>query len=114
MEWLVRLPDPRHRRGVRHPFVVVLPVSACAVVAGALSYMAIAQWARNVPQETLARCGACLLASLNVRIAPRRLTMRRVIIAVCPGGLADLTGDDPSGAEALALDGKSARGPRRW
>ncbi|MGM9470142.1 transposase family protein [Streptomyces murinus] len=66
VERLVRLPDPRRRRGRRHPFVAVLLVSACAVVAGALSYTAIAQWARNAPQETLARCGARLLTSLNV------------------------------------------------
>ncbi|MCC2275214.1 ISAs1 family transposase [Streptomyces sp. ET3-23] len=111
-ERLVGLPDPRQRRGRRHPFVAVLLISACAVVAGALSYTAIAQWARNAPQETLARLGARLLASLNVRIAPSRSTIRRVVIAVCPGGLADLTGSDPSGAEAVAVDGKSARGSR--
>ena len=32
--------------------------------------------------------------------------------AACPGGLADLLGSDPAGAETLAVDGKSARGSR--
>ncbi|MEU0100357.1 hypothetical protein [Streptomyces sp. NPDC006267] len=30
----------------------------------------------------------------------------------CPGGLADLTGADPSDSESLAVDGKAARGSR--
>ncbi|MFR9799614.1 ISAs1 family transposase [Streptomyces sp. MS06] len=39
--------------------------------------------------------------------------MRRIITRVCPGGLADLLGCDPAGADTLAVDGKSARGSRR-
>ncbi|MEN8655570.1 ISAs1 family transposase [Streptomyces sp. 21So2-11] len=110
---LVRLPDPRHRRGRRHSFVSVLLIAASAVVAGARSYAAIGQWARNAPQDALARLGARLLTSLNVRLAPSAATIRRIIAAVCPGGLADLTGCDPAGAESVAADGKSARGSRR-
>ncbi|MFK0295235.1 transposase family protein [Streptomyces sp. NPDC090442] len=49
-ERLVRLPAPRHRRGVRHPFAAVLLIAASAVVAGARSYAAIGQWARSAPQ----------------------------------------------------------------
>ncbi len=111
-ERLVRLPDPRHRRGVRHPFVAVLLIAASAVVAGARSYAAIGQWARSAPQRTLARLGARLLTSLNVRIAPSGSTIRRIVSTVCPGGLTDLTGSDPAGAESVAADGKSARGSR--
>lgn len=111
-ERLVRLPDPRHRRGVRHPFVAVLLIAASAVVAGARSYTAIGQWARSAPQRTLARLGARLLTSLNVWIAPSRSTLRRIVSTVCPGGLADLTGEVPAGVESVAADGKSARGSR--
>ncbi|WP_328624550.1 ISAs1 family transposase [Streptomyces sp. NBC_00353] len=111
-ERLVRLPDPRHRRGVRHPFVAVLLIAASAVAAGARSYTAIGQWARSAPQQTLARCGARFLTSLNVRIAPSRSTIRRIVSVVCPGGLADLMGEAPVGARSVAVDGKSARGSR--
>ncbi|WP_225321033.1 transposase family protein [Streptomyces luteolifulvus] len=111
-ERLVRLPDPRHRRGVRHPFVAVLLIAASAVVAGARSYAAIAQWARSAPQQALARLGARLVTSLNVRIAPSAATIRRIIAGACPGGLADLTGEGPGQAESVAADGKSARGSR--
>ncbi|GAU71392.1 hypothetical protein SSP35_37_00110 [Streptomyces sp. NBRC 110611] len=48
----------------------------------------------------------------TVRVAPSTATIRRLLNAVCPGGLADLLGADPAGADSLAVDGKSARGSR--
>ncbi|WP_222109789.1 ISAs1 family transposase [Streptomyces cupreus] len=112
-ERLVSLPDPRRRRGVRHPFVSVLLIAVCAVLAGARSYAAIGQWAAGAPQDTLTRLGARAATALMVRIPPSAATIRRVISAVCPGGLADLLGCDPAGADTLAVDGKAARGSRR-
>ncbi|MEU3756619.1 transposase family protein [Streptomyces olivoreticuli] len=46
---LATLPDPRDRRGRRHPFVSVLLVACSAVMTGARSFAAIGQWARNAP-----------------------------------------------------------------
>ncbi|MFB7008734.1 MULTISPECIES: transposase family protein [unclassified Streptomyces] len=40
---LSALSDPRHRRGRRHPLTSVLLTAACAVLAGARSYLAIGQ-----------------------------------------------------------------------
>ncbi|MDH2392056.1 ISAs1 family transposase [Streptomyces sp. HNM0663] len=112
-ERLVRLPDPRRPRGVRHPFVSVLLIAACAVLAGARSYAAIGQWAAEAPQDTLTRLGARVATALAVRIPPSGATIRRVFSAACPGGLVDLLGTDPAGTDALAVDGKTARGSRR-
>src|SRR5262249_42691121 len=109
---LATLPDPRDRRGTRHPFVSVLLVACSAVVCGARSFAAIGQWARNAPQHTLAGIGGRTVAGFAVRIAPSTATIRRIINRVCPGGLADLLGCDPSGVDTLAVDGKSARGSR--
>ncbi|WP_328939761.1 ISAs1 family transposase [Streptomyces tauricus] len=109
---LAMLADPRHRRGKRHPFVSVLLIACSAVLAGARSFAAIGQWARNAPQNTLARLGARTTTVFGARIAPSTATVRRVLNAVCPGGLADLLGADPAGADTLAVDGKSARGSR--
>jgi predicted transposase YbfD/YdcC len=106
------LADPRGRRGRRHPLLGVLLIAAAAVVAGARSYAAIGQWARNAPQTALARAGARVLPVLGARIAPSGATIRRVINLVCPGGLAELTGADPAAAESIAVDGKTARGSR--
>ncbi|WP_461092307.1 ISAs1 family transposase, partial [Streptomyces incanus] len=47
-----------------------------------------------------------------MRVAPSSATIRRVVQRTCPGGLADLLGCDPAGADTLAVDGKSARGSR--
>ncbi|WP_345701696.1 ISAs1 family transposase [Kitasatospora terrestris] len=112
VERLRVLPDPRRRRGVRHPCVAVLLVAASAVVAGARSYAAIGQWSANAPQHALARLGARAVGALGVRIAPSAATIRRVVALVCPGGLADLTGADPAGSDSVAVDGKATRGSR--
>ncbi|MFI5987524.1 transposase family protein [Streptomyces sp. NPDC051555] len=54
---LAALPDPRDRRGRRHTLASVLLTAACAVLAGARSYLAIGQWASHAPQDTLSRLG---------------------------------------------------------
>ncbi|MFI2211461.1 ISAs1 family transposase [Streptomyces sp. NPDC020141] len=112
MERLRLSPDPRRRRGVRHPFVAVPLVAASAVVAGARSYTAIGQWSANAPRHALARLGARVAGSLSVRVAPSAATIRRIVGLVRPGGLADPTGADPAGSDSAALDGKAARGSR--
>jgi predicted transposase YbfD/YdcC len=90
----------------------VLLVAASAVLAGARSFRAIGQWAAAAPQQTLARLGARAIGVFGVCLAPSTSTIRRVVGAVCPGGLADLTGTGTAGATTLAVDGKSARGSR--
>ena len=42
---LTAVTDPRARRGRRHAFTAVLGIAVCAVLAGARSYVAIAEWA---------------------------------------------------------------------
>jgi predicted transposase YbfD/YdcC len=109
---LAVLADPRGRRGRRHSLASVLLTACCAVLSGARSYAAVGQWAASAPQDALARLGARALGPFGVRRAPAVSTVRRVLTLVCPGGLADLLGRDPTGARSLAVDGKSARGSR--
>uniref|UniRef100_UPI0021014D1C transposase family protein n=1 Tax=Kitasatospora sp. MBT63 TaxID=1444768 RepID=UPI0021014D1C len=109
---LALLVDPRDPRGRRHPLVSVVLVAASAVLGGARSFRAIGHWASEAPQHALARLGARTVGVFGVCVAPSTSTIRRVIGAVCPGGLADLTGADPAGAGTVAVDGKSARGSR--
>ncbi|MEU9875432.1 ISAs1 family transposase [Streptomyces phaeochromogenes] len=90
----------------------VLLIACSAVLTGARSFAAIGQWARSAPQDTLARLGTRVTTVFDVRIAPSAATIRRVLNAANPGGLADLLGSDPAGADTLAVDGKSARGSR--
>jgi hypothetical protein len=69
---LARVADPRHRRGVRYRLVVILGLAVCAVLAGARSFTAIAEWAADADQDTLKARG--------IRGAvPSESTFRRVL-----------------------------------
>ncbi|WP_409471802.1 transposase family protein [Streptomyces sp. HC307] len=82
---LATLADPRHRRGKRHPFVSVLLIACSAVVAGARSFAAIGQWAKNAPKEALARLSAPTASVFAVRVAPSPATVRRIRSPPSPG-----------------------------
>jgi hypothetical protein len=47
---LAAVPDPRARRGIRHRLAVILGLAVCAVLAGARSFTAIAEWAADADQ----------------------------------------------------------------
>jgi hypothetical protein len=51
---LARVADLRHRRGVRHRLAVILGLAVCAMLAGARSFTAIAEWAADADEDTLA------------------------------------------------------------
>src|SRR3954453_22809806 len=67
---LKAIPDPRQRRGRRHGLQSVLLLALQAVMAGASSWVAIAQCAATVPQA-LGEAGP----------APSAATFRRVLAA---------------------------------
>jgi DDE family transposase len=54
---LARVADPRHRRGVRYRLAVILGLALRAVVAGARSFTAIAEWAADADEQTLRMLG---------------------------------------------------------
>src|SRR3954470_11929033 len=68
---LTAVPDPRRRRGRRHGLQSVLLLALQAVMAGASSWVAIAQWAATAP-PALGVCGP----------PPSAATFRRVLAAV--------------------------------
>ncbi|MGI8418363.1 MAG: transposase family protein [Nakamurella sp.] len=55
---LATVVDPRHRRGIRHRLPALLALSVCAVIAGARSFTAIAQWAADLPPHLSSTLGA--------------------------------------------------------
>ena len=76
---LAQVIDPRQRRGVRHPLVVVLTAAVCAVAAGARSFVAAAEWVADLPAE--------VAAALEVQCrCPSESTIRRMIGKVTPTG----------------------------
>jgi predicted transposase YbfD/YdcC len=118
---LSAVPDPRRRRGRRHGLQSILLLAVGAVLAGARSYAAIAQWAAEA-EHALAVCGPI----------PHATTFGRVLAAVDPRALqAVLTGwvlarrtaDGDHGRDVhpglgnrwqpVAVDGKTLRQARR-
>lgn len=51
------VPDPRQRRGRRHRLVTVFAVSVAAVLAGARSYVVVAEWAQDLLVSARVRLG---------------------------------------------------------
>ena len=47
LSFLAEVPDPRSRRGRRHPVSAILALVCCAIMCGAKSYAAIAQWGED-------------------------------------------------------------------
>lgn len=78
-EHLARVPDPRHRRGTRHPITTILLITAAAVLTGARSFAAIGEWAADLPQHLLASLGARRDRRHGIYQAPTEATLRRVL-----------------------------------
>ena len=118
---LAAVSDPRKSRGVRHRLLTVLAAAVCAVLAGARSYVAIAEWAADLPISVRLRLG------MGHR-APSESTLPRVLQRVDADELDTAVSAwparrvaDPSPADAaagtgpvraIALDGKTTRGAR--
>jgi hypothetical protein len=107
--------DPRKRRGVRHGLVVVLTAAVCAVAAGARSFVAVAEWVADVPEEVAAALGVD-------RRCPLESTIRRLLSRVDADRFDAVIGAfiqrlctacEPVGRRrVLAVDGKTLRGSR--
>ena len=116
---LSEVPDPRKARGIRHAVSAILLLGACAVLTGARSFAAIAEYAHDTGRVLLERLGVG-------EVVPHESTIRRVLQDLDPDAveaamrswalaqLADRTA--PKGVpvreqrRGLALDGKTVRG----
>lgn len=109
-EILRAVPDSRKRRGVRHKIESLLATAICAVLAGARSFTAMAEWASEQSKETLLRLGS------KRGKAPSERTYRRLFDRIDVEDLDRRTGgwiaeqQRLQAGAGLALDGKTARG----
>ena len=121
LAYLAAVPDPRAARGRRHPLVAILAMAAAAVLAGARSITAIAEWAADTPQEVRAALGARQQAPGCFGV-PAEATIRRTLARLDADALAGMIGawladQQPQGQaasrrRAVAVDGKTVRGAR--
>jgi hypothetical protein len=109
---LVQIPDPRKRRGRRHPLAGLLAVGIAAVIAGSKSFAAIGQWAADAGPDVLAALGAA-------RGAAEESTFRRAFALVSADSLDQVLGSwlwtravQVKGRLVIAIDGKAVRGAK--
>lgn len=121
LERLAEVPDPRDPRGVRHALVVVLALTACAVLAGATSLLAVGEWITDAPPSVLERLGVRPDPLSPKRCLPAEATVRRLLGRITAVALDRAVGrwlaDRRAGADgqlhAVAVDGKTLRGAAR-
>jgi predicted transposase YbfD/YdcC len=123
LAYLATIHDPRRGCGRRHPLVAILAMAAAAVLTGARSMTAIAEWAADTPPPVRAALGARRDAP-DRWVVPAEATIRRTLARVDPEALAAVIGawladrDRPGPGQqhrrrAVAVDGKTLRGARR-
>ena len=112
LDLLAQVPDPRKRRGRRHPLAGLLAVGIAAVIAGSRSFAAIGQWAADAGPEVLAVLGAA-------RGPAEESTFRRAFALVSPDVLDRVLGAwlhtravQAGGRLVIAIDGKTVRGAK--
>jgi|SRR5579872_145668 len=115
LAFLAAIPDPRSRRGRRHPLTAILGLVCCAIMCGAKSYAAIAQWGHDQDITLMHQLGF-------TRTPPKLGGIRKVLIALNPKAFEDAltrwaesvlggaTSTQPRPLEAFAVDGKTACG----
>jgi predicted transposase YbfD/YdcC len=112
LDLLAQVPDPRKRRGRRHPLAGLLAVGIAAVIAGSRSFAAIGQWAADAGPEVLAGLGAA-------RGGAEESTFRRAFALVSADVLDRVLGAwlhtramQAGGRLVIAIDGKTVRGAK--
>ena len=122
---LGQVPEHRQARGIRHDLAALLAVATAAVLSGANSTSAIAQYARTLTQPALATLGVRRNKRTGTYLAPSYQTLRRAIRSVDAHALdtavsgwlhaqvsAGRLSTGQFTALVLALDGKTVRGAR--
>jgi hypothetical protein len=109
VEALRSVPDPRRRRGRRYELATVLALAVCAMVCGARSLYAIAQWGKD-HQELV--CSALGIARVRT---PDHATFHRIFrhlnLRAFEGALSGwLSARGLAVEKAVAVDGKTLRG----
>ncbi len=105
--------DPRKPRGVRHPVVTIVAVAVCAVLSGARSFQAIAEWAQTLGRDTLRQLGS------KHRSPPSEPTIRRTLQKLDAAEVDTKIGQWLAGlcqedGRAIAIDGKTLRGAHEF
>lgn len=100
--------DPRAARGVRHPLPAVLTLMTVAMLSGARSLYAIAQWGRLQEPAVVQAVG--FTRATTPAISTLHDVSRRIDPGVLEGVLARWAQHCSEPGQSSALDGKALRG----
>ena len=103
------VPDPRARRGRRHPLPALLAQATAAMLSGARSLYAIAQWGREQGPEVVRALG--FTREITPCVSTFHLVFRDLEAAAFEGAVQTWAQAHLSDRqEAIAIDGKALRG----
>jgi hypothetical protein len=113
---LLTIPDSRMPRGIRHHRLALLSIAVCAIICGAKSFDAIAQWGKACTQKMLKRLGCRKKPGTDLYEAPSEPAIRRflqsldgqAVDSAITGWLESIMGV----GDAVAVDGKTLKGAR--
>ncbi len=113
---LLTIPDSRMPRGIRHHRLALLSIAICAIICGAKSFDAIAQWAKACTQKMLKRLGCRKKPGTDLYQAPSEPAIRRflqsldgqAVDSAISAWLESIMGV----GDAMAVDGKTLKGAR--
>ncbi len=108
-EVFAQVPDPRRARGRRHPLPALLALSRAAMLSGARSLYAIAQWGRLQPPEVVRALG--FTRPRTPTVSTLHLVFKDLDVAAFEAAVRQWAvqqlGDQ---GEVIAIDGKALRG----
>lgn len=113
LEALSKVPDPRARRGVRYPFIVLLQIIVTSVLSGADTLTTIAEWAQHAATAGPDRS--------QVGRVPSLATIHRTVAHIDAVALDDAVNGwvrervrehTGAGRPVVAVDGKEVRGAK--
>lgn len=109
LETFQRIPDPRSPKGRRHSLPAILALATCAMLCGARSLYAIAQWGRDQEVEFLGSLGFTRQSTPCVATLHR--VFSRLDVTAFESALHDWAKLNwPESEQAIAIDGKGLRG----
>ena len=116
MEILAEIPDFRKAKGKRHPLSAILAMSCVAILCGARTYTAIADWGRNYDRRFIKALGFThkktpCIATLHIIFKNIDIELLEAKLGEWAEGiLSNIQAEKALGDEAVAVDGKALRG----
>jgi len=118
MQLMVRIPDPRDRKGRWHSSLCLLSIAVCASLAGAKGYTAIGEFAARLKQRERKRLDCRKNPKSGEYDAPSEHAFRDFLNAVDVDAVDAVLAPwyqslQPGHKKAVAIDGKTLRGAER-